>query len=255
MSNERLRGAIASAGLTVADVANEVGVSPKSVERWITLGRVPHRTHRVHTTKLLRTDEAYLWPSLADDQQSRSAGRAELVEFYPSRSAVPLDLWTSLPDSASESFDFLAYSGLFLPEYADLVPRLVARARAGVRVRVLIGNPEGQSVLLRSREEGTGAGLAERIRLCLRYLRDAEGVPGFEVRCHDTTLYASIYRADDVALVNTHVYGSVASHNPVLHLRRIPGGRVFDQYLQSFDQVWASASAPPVSHLAGGGDV
>lgn len=241
MPNERLRGAMASAGLTLEEVATSVGVSPKSVERWITLGRVPHRPHRARTTELLKADEAYLWPSLADDPRAASTSRAELVEFFPSRSAVPLDLWASLPGSATQCFDFLAFAGLFLPEYVDLVPRLIERAQAGVRVRVLIGDPDGQAVLRRGREEGTEEGLSERIRLSERYLRDAEGVAGFEVRRHDTTLYASIYRADDVALVNTHVYGAVAAHSPVLHLRRIAGGRVFDHYLRSFDRVWAQA--------------
>jgi hypothetical protein len=28
----------------------------------------------------------------------------------------------------------------------------------------------------------------------------------------------------------------------VLHLRRIPGGRVVDHYLSSFDKVWAQAT-------------
>jgi hypothetical protein len=31
-------------------------------------------------------------------------------------------------------------------------------------------------------------------------------------------------------LVNAHVYGAPAAHSPVLHLRRLPGGRLFDHY-------------------------
>jgi hypothetical protein len=44
--NERLRTTMLRAGLTVADLAECAGVEVKTVERWISLGRVPHRQHR-----------------------------------------------------------------------------------------------------------------------------------------------------------------------------------------------------------------
>lgn len=57
MANERLRAAIATAGLTIEDVAARAEVDPKTVERWIRLGRLPHRAHRFATAKLLGRDE------------------------------------------------------------------------------------------------------------------------------------------------------------------------------------------------------
>ncbi len=42
-------------------------------------------------------------------------------------------------------------------------------------------------------------------------------------------------------MVNGHAYGAPAAHNPVLHLRRVPGGRMWDHYMRSFDEVWAAA--------------
>jgi hypothetical protein len=39
-------------------------------------------------------------------------------------------------------------------------------------------------------------------------------------------------------LVNTHVVGSPAPQNPVLHLHRTADGRLFEHYLKSFDRVW-----------------
>jgi hypothetical protein len=62
-----------------------------------------------------------------------------------------------------------------------------------------------------------------------------------EIRLHDTPLYNSIYRFDDHMLINTRVYGILAAYTPVLHLRRVDGA-YFNTYLESFDQVWASAS-------------
>ena len=61
------------------------------------------------------------------------------------------------------------------------------------------------------------------------------------MRLHDTTLYTSIYRGDDVMLANTHTYRWPASHSPVLHLQRVDGGTLFENYRQAFERVWALA--------------
>ena len=65
MANERLRSSITGARLTITEVAAQVGVDPKTVERWIVLGRIPHRSHRWATAALLGTDEAYLFAGRA----------------------------------------------------------------------------------------------------------------------------------------------------------------------------------------------
>jgi transcriptional regulator with XRE-family HTH domain len=241
MPNERLRGAISAAGQTLDRLAEAVQVDPKTVERWVTKDRVPHRSTRLAVADLLSAKETYLWPSVADDPRTKSASRAELVEFYASRSSVPLDLWVSMAEAARECFDLLAFAGLFLPEHVELVPRLIRRARAGVRVRVLLGDPDSPAVALRGQEEGLHEGMSHRIRLSMRYFAEAHDVAGLEVRLHATTLYASIFRSDGAALVNTHVYGAPAAQSPVLHLQRVPGGRVFDHYMTSFDRVWSTA--------------
>ena len=79
VANERLRSRITGARLTIAEVATQVGVDPKTVERWIVLGRIPHRSHRWATASLLGTDEAYLWPELADERRTQAASTSELV--------------------------------------------------------------------------------------------------------------------------------------------------------------------------------
>jgi hypothetical protein len=55
-------------------------------------------------------------------------------------------------------------------------------------------------------------------------------------------LYNSIYRADDQLMVNTHIYGFTAPHAPVLHLRKVAGGSMVSNYLDSFERVWDSAN-------------
>ena len=99
---------------------------------------------------------------------------------------------------------------------------------------------EHWSRTFRGREEGIGDQMATRARLSAASVQPALDQPGVDVRTHATPLYNSIYRFDDQALVNLHAYGWQAPQNPVLHLRRIPGGRLFDHYLTSFDRVWST---------------
>jgi transcriptional regulator with XRE-family HTH domain len=239
--NERLRAAITAAGLTLEKVAEHVGVDAKTVGRWIAdADRVPHRTHRAAAATLLGVAEVYLWPAIAADPRTAAASTAELVAFYPTRSAVPGDLWRSLIADAREKLDVLVMAGLFLPEQQD-VQLLAARAAAGVRVRLLLGDPCGDAVLLRGREENFGIGLAHRVSLALRYYENVLDVPGLELRLHNTTLYNSLFRSDDTLLINAHIYGSPAGQNPVLHLRRVAGGQTVARYLDGFDKVWVAS--------------
>jgi 8-oxo-dGTP pyrophosphatase MutT (NUDIX family) len=73
MPNERLRGAIASRNLTVPRCAELLGVDPKTVERWITRDRLPHRAHRAAAAELLGVEETYLWPSFRFDPRDDPA--------------------------------------------------------------------------------------------------------------------------------------------------------------------------------------
>src|SRR3954468_2897764 len=81
MANERLRRAIQRAGLRLEDVADCVEIDVKTVERWITKGRVPHARNRARTAQLLRVDEIELWPEIADER--RRGGDGEVVRLYP----------------------------------------------------------------------------------------------------------------------------------------------------------------------------
>lgn len=242
MANERLRSSIAAAGQSYETLATHVGVDPKTVERWVMTERTPHRTHRWKAAELLAQDEAYLWPAVLSDVRTQAASEAEFVHLYPNRGAVPGELWRSFIEQAADGLDMLAYAGLTLYDTnPDMGRALANRGAAGVRVRVLLGDPDCPAVQLRGEEEGIDGGMAERIRIVLRYLADAIGAPGVEIRLHQTTLYNSIFRSDASMLVNTHVYGSGAPANPVLHLQRVAGGRIFDTYQRSFERVWEAA--------------
>jgi hypothetical protein len=235
-----------AAGLALDEVAAAVEVDPKTVERWVMTGRVPHRAHRRLTAQLVGRDEAYLWPETIDDARSQRASEAELVSFYPSRAAVPVPLWQSLLEGATAAVEILVYAGQFLIDaHPDLPGLLADKARSGTAVRLLLGDPACEAVRRRGEEEGIGADLAARIRLSLAGLRPALAGSGVEIRLHDSTLYCSTYRFDDDIFVNTHVLGAPAAHAPVLHLRRTPGGRLFEQYLAGFEKAWQPATPAP----------
>lgn len=60
--NKELRDAIFASGMEVPQLARKVGVDPKTVQRWITKGRVPHANHRWKVCRILGREEFELWP-------------------------------------------------------------------------------------------------------------------------------------------------------------------------------------------------
>lgn len=115
-------------GIGIEDLAEECGVDPKTVERWIRLGRVPHRRHRWAAARRLGAEEAYLWPEAAASANGRrgEASRAELIEIYPDRASVPRELWLRLLSEAQERIDVLVYSGTFFAQTQPRVARMLA---------------------------------------------------------------------------------------------------------------------------------
>lgn len=232
------------AGVTADDLALCCGVDVKTVERWIGVGRVPHRSHRWSAAKRLGVDETYLWPDLLSRSPRRrhEANRAELVELYPDRASVPREVWLRLLTDAQEHVDVLVFSGTFYSQTMPRVPRMLAEAaERGAQVRLCFGDPASEAVAIRDREEGIGNTLAAKIRSALTYYRPLVDVDGCQIRLHATTLYASLFRHDDEIMVNPHAYGEPASANPTLHLRCLDGGTVADHYICSFERVWESA--------------
>jgi hypothetical protein len=241
--NERLRTAMMRAGVSADDLALCCGVDAKTAERWISPGRVPHRSHRWAAARRLGYEESYLWPDIPRSAARRAeATQSELVRLYPDRASVPREVWIRLMTEARERIDVLVFSGTF---YAQTQPRvaamLAAAAGRGVEVRLCFGDPASEAVATRDREEGLGGTLAHKIRSALTYYRTLTEVSGCEMRLHSTTLYSSLFRYDDEIMVNPHAYGEAASANPTLHLRQLDGGQLAEHYIGCFERVWATA--------------
>ncbi|SFK52784.1 Transcriptional regulator, contains XRE-family HTH domain [Amycolatopsis sacchari] len=240
MANDRLRTAMLAAGLTVEEMATKVGVDPKTAERWIGQERVPHRSTRQKLTKLLGVNEGDLWPSLGTGPRP-AAPESELLYLYPSRSAITGATWEELIHGVREQMDVLVFSGAFLVEQYNLVPIIQSKAAEGVRFRLLVGDEKAPAVIQRAIDEGTPGGLEGRVQLMRRYLSEVTHLPGVEVRTHGTILYNSIYRFDDRLLVNGHAHGALAGQSPVLFLKRMPNGPMWQHYMKSFERVWNEA--------------
>ncbi|MBO0856178.1 MAG: XRE family transcriptional regulator [Nocardia sp.] len=237
MTNERLRGAMAAKNLTKHALAERLDVNTKTIERWITQDRCPHPPLRLETARILGCDETYLWPELLAGTRSTTASLSEIVQIWPTRPEVPQEVWRAIMQQATEHIDVLVYAGGFLVESLDFVNVVRAKAAEGVQIRVLLGESDAPEVAARAREEGLPS-LPQRCQSTLEYLRDTINLPMVNIQTHRTTLYNSIYRFGDSMLVNTHSYGAYAAKSPVQHLQKVPGGRLFDYYLESFEAVW-----------------
>jgi transcriptional regulator with XRE-family HTH domain len=221
-----LRRALFQARLSEEDVAARLEVDPKTVRRWLE-GRVPYLRHRWALANMLALDEADLWPQV---RTTRSRPE-EVWAIYPHRDAVPREVWQDLFRPAEREIGILAESGLFLANVPGVLAALRDRARAGVRIRICLHDPDWPGV----------HDMATRIHDALTQYERLRESRNVKIRLHCVTLNNSIYRADDELLVSQHSFGVPARQAPVLHLRRTGSSDIVTTYLESFDRIWDKA--------------
>lgn len=240
MPNERLRSSLADSGYTERSLSEALELDPKSVQRWITRNVTPRRNTAYRAAKLLDAPASWLWPELQTDSEAASA--SEVVSLYPHRSDTPRHLWLDLLAGAARDVWLFANASLFLPEEnPDSIDLIRRKAERGVRVRIMLGDPDTPEMALRGVEERLYDAIPARIRMALTYYAPLVGVAGIEFNLHRTSLYNSIFRYDDQMLINQHIYGTYGYIAPILHLRRIEGGDFFDTYVNSFERVWETS--------------
>ena len=237
--NELLRRFLLQARLREDDVAARLGVDPKTVRRWLN-GRVPYPHNRAAIADLLGAEETDLWPGASGTLTARVRPE-ELGTVYPHRRAVPREVWTRFFTSAEREIGILAYSALFLAGDRGILRLLADKGRAGVPVRIALGDPESRLADECGEKEGIGDAMPAAIRNALALYRPLNEVENVEIRLHQTVLYNSIYRADDQLLVNQHAYGILAAHAPVFCLRNSPSEEIATLYSDSFERLWADA--------------
>ena len=123
-----------------------------------------------------------------------------------------------------------------------MVQLLAAKANDGVRIRMVLGDPDSPEVAQRGEDEGIGeSAVASRICNAQVLLEPLVAHEDVEIRLHQTVLYNSIFRADDALLATPHIYSFPGSAAPVLHLRHSADAALFATYLESFDRTWHAA--------------
>ncbi|AUY51927.1 helix-turn-helix transcriptional regulator [Streptomyces sp. CB01881] len=193
MANERLRGAILASGLTVEQIAERLGVSSRTVERWVEAKdhRRPYRRFQYALANLLQRDLSDLWSDEQTSSETAEAGRAELVKLYPHRAVVPKELWTTLYAKASRHFDLVVYAGFWLSEDPLFFRLIREKAHDGVPVRLMLGDPGSSSVAQRGEDEGIGPAMASKIRNALANYGPLFGLSGVEFRLHSRAVAKS----------------------------------------------------------------
>lgn len=231
-----------NAELSPSALAEAVQVDVKTVMRWVADRCTPYPATRTKISHVLGQRETFLWPSLLDQSDATERARDELERVWPTRSSIPTETWHSLFSSAAKQLDILVYAGGFLVETLDLADVLRWKASAGTAVRVLVGEPSSPAVRLRATEISQ-PWLPERCASTASYLEDVTRESAIDVRSHATTLYASLFRFDDVLLVNPHALGAWAAHSPALQLRQSSQATLFDFYAGAFERVWRTGSS------------
>ena len=195
MANERLRALLLERRITTAKLAEAVQVDAKTVERWIVAGRVPYRKHRYGVAAFFGVDESYIWPDALDHEQVLPASESEIVAVYPYRRAVPRDAWAHLFGQAEREIGILAYSCYFLAEDAGVRQLLAEKAGSGVRVRILLGDPESPFVLQRGQSEGIGDTMPAKVRSAIAMFQPLQSVPTLRSDCTERSCITRSFAA------------------------------------------------------------
>jgi transcriptional regulator with XRE-family HTH domain len=242
--NERLRVAMTAKTMEAEALARQVGVDPKTVQRWLG-GRVPHPRHRWKICDLLGQSEQDLWPGVGLGA-SGTHHTSEIVAAYAHRAEAPSQLWSGMLDRVSTSLDLLGYSMLFFPEqHPRLVPVLEEKCARGLRVRIALADPDSAEVMARDGLEGLGGTLPGRILSTVGNLAPLLSSSGVEVRYHSVPLYNALYRFDDQMLVTPYLYKLHGYQHPLLHLRRLGPAGIFESYARQFEAIWAESRPVP----------
>jgi transcriptional regulator with XRE-family HTH domain len=219
LENEQLRTAITGAGLSLEEFADVVQVDVKTVRRWIA-GRTPYPRHRTRVASALDTTEHALWPdavpapatSRALEATTHKPGDVVADYAYSSDPAAPKP--AEILGAAVEQIEIV------IPNLASQpgdIALLRARAADGCRIRILIEDPH----------------------VLVEPLLDVDAI---EVRVSPAGVDHILYRADDQILLALRHISFPEQSPPLIHLRQVNYGGLFDRLTHDFDDRWDKAT-------------
>ncbi|SFL80020.1 hypothetical protein [Streptomyces pini] len=181
-----------------------------------------------------------LWPNAVKAVMKTGPDR-EVISVYPYRSACPSSVWRSLITDAREELTFAGYTNYFLwLDHPNLATVLRKKARAGVAVRFLLGEPDSETTRRRETVEQTALTVSTRIRITLEHLERLGDTENIEARYsrHEGHISLSVFRFDDQMLVTPHLSNLVGHDSPMLHLRRLQDDGMFDRFASHAEALW-----------------
>lgn len=243
--NTALRRAMAEKNVRPRQLAARVGVTPKTVERWISnTENRPYAHHRAEVSAYLGVSEEMLWPKAVRTALKTGPDR-EIVAVYPYRSACPKAVWAELVEAAGDDILFAGYTNyfVFLDQPAFHLT-LRNKLEQGARVRFLLGDPDSETTRAREALEDVALSVSTRIRITLENLAKVGDHERLEVRFtapEDATNHVSlsVFRFDHDALVTPHLARLVGHDSPMMHLRRKDDHGMFDRFAEHAEELWS----------------
>lgn len=233
-----------SANQSPRRLAARIGVTHKTVERWLADEElVPHARNRQDAARTLGVDEEMIWPK-AVKERLKTGGDREIVQSYPYRSAAPSSLWASLIEETRNDLFLSGYTNYFfftqVPAFSQTLRRKV---KAGCRVRFLLGDPDGEVTRQREIIEDVTLTVSTRIHMTLEGLKRLGDLEGLEVHfssAEDAVNHVSlsVFKFDEQALVTPHLARLVGHDSPLMHLRRVSEGGMFDRFAEHAEELW-----------------
>lgn len=235
---------MSGAELSVRQLATRVGVTPKTVERWLSdAALVPHQRNRTDVCTALGVDERMIWPDSVRGNVKTGHDR-EVFAVYPYRSACPTSVWAQLISDATSEILLAGYTNYFVwLEQPALHQTLRRKAEGGCRVRFLLGDPASGTTRQREQLEDVALTVSTRIRITLENLAKLAEVDGVEARFSapedgPNHVGLSVFRFDQHALVTPHLARVVGHDSPMMHLRRCEEGGLFDRFAEHAQELW-----------------
>jgi hypothetical protein len=91
------------------------------------------------------------------------ASETGLQGVWNYRSDLGTKEWIRIIDESHGDIDILCYAMTFLPEDPNFNKILNRKIKEGSNVRILLGNPKGSNIVLRTQEEKTEGDISSRI--------------------------------------------------------------------------------------------
>jgi hypothetical protein len=205
--------------LSLDEFAEVVQVDVKTVRRWIA-GRTPYPRHRTRVASALDTTEHALWPdavpapatSSALEPTTRTPGDVVADYAYSSDPAAPKP--AEILAAAVEQVEIV------IPNLASQpgdIALLRARAADGCRIRILIEDP----------------------RYLVEPLLEVDAIV---VRASPAGADHILYRADEQILLALRNISFPEQSPPLIHLRQVNYGGLFDRLVHDFEDRWDKAT-------------